>query len=90
MASIRNLKKEINSVIGGIIEAVFIVEDAKEQPESKEGSAIVDSAIATFDDLMVKINKRDVEDRTAHLKKVKAEFEKKARELVDKVNKLGA
>ncbi len=90
MASIRNLKKEINSVIGGIIEAVFIVEDAKEQPESKEGSAIVDSAIATFDDLMVKINKRDVEDRTTHLKKVKAEFEKKARELVDKVNKLGA
>ena len=90
MASIRNLKKEINSVIGGIIEAVFIVEDAKDQPESKEGSAIVDSAIATFDDLMVKINKRDVKNRSAHLKEVKAEFEKKARELVDKVNKLSA
>lgn len=90
MASIRNLKKEINSVIGGIIEAVFIVEDAKDQPESKEGSAIVDSAIATFDDLMLKINKRDVENRSAHLKEVKAEFEKKARELVDKVNKLSA
>lgn len=90
MASIRDLKKEINSVIGGIIEAVFIVEDAKDQPESKQGSAIVDNAITLFDDLMVKINKHDVENRPAHLKKVRAEFEKKAKELVDKVNKLGA
>ena len=90
MASIRDLKKEINSVIGGIIEAVFIMEDAKDEPESKKGSAIVDNAITLFDDLMVKINKRDVENRPAHLKEVKAEFEKKARELVEKVNKLGA
>ena len=88
MASIRDLKKEINNVFGDIIEAVFIVEDAKDQPESKEGTAIVDSAISAFDDLMIKINKRDVEDRKAHLKKVKEEFEKKAKELVDKVNKL--
>ena len=88
MASIRDLKKEINNVFGDIIEAVFIVEDAKDQPESKEGTAIVDGAIAAFDDLMIKINKRDVEDRKAHLKKVKAEFEKKAKELVEKVNKL--
>lgn len=88
MASIRDLKKEINNVFGDIIEAVFIVEDAKDQPESKEGTAIVDSAISAFDDLMIKINKRDVEDRKAHLKKVREDFEKKAKELVDKVNKL--
>ena len=90
MASIRDFKKEVNNVIGDIIEAVFIMEDSNDQPESKEGTAIVDNAIATFDDLMAKINRRDVENRPAHLTKVRAEFEKKARELVDKVNKLGA
>lgn len=88
MASIRDLKKDINNVLGGIIEAVFILEDAKDQPESKEGTAIIDSAIATFDDLISQVNDREVEDRSAHLKKVRSELEKKAKALVDKVNKL--
>ena len=88
MASIRDLKKDINNVLGGIIEAVFILEDAKDQPESKEGTAIIDSAIATFDDLISQVNDREVEDRSAHLKKVRSELEKRAKALVDKVNKL--
>ena len=90
MASVRDLKKDINNVLGDIIEAVFIIEDAKDQPESKEGSAIIESAIDAFDDLIVKVNKRDVEDRSAHLKSVRKELEKKAGDLVAKVNKLGS
>lgn len=89
MASIRDLKKDINNVFGDIIEAVFILEDAKEKQESKEGSAIVDSAITTFDELIAEVNRRDVEDRSAHLKKVRADLEKKAKALIEKVNKLG-
>ena len=67
----------------------FLLEDTKDQPESKEGSAIVESAIATFDKLIVKVNDRNVEDRSAHLKKVRAELEKEAKSLITKVNKLG-
>lgn len=89
MASIRDLKKDINNVLGDIIEAVFLLEDAQDQPESKEGSAIVESAITTFDDLIVKVNDREVDDRSAHLKKVRAELEKEAKALIAKVNKLG-
>ena len=89
MASIRDLKKDINNVLGDIIEAVFLLEDTKDQPESKEGSAIVESAIAAFDKLIVKVNDRNVEDRSAHLKKVRAELEKEAKSLITKVNKLG-
>ena len=89
MASIKDLKKDINNVLGDIIEAVFLLEDTKNQPESKEGSAIVESAIATFDKLIVKVNDRNVEDRSAHLKKVRAELEKEAKSLIAKVNKLG-
>ena len=50
---------------------------------------IIDGAIETFDDLIAKVNKRDVENRKAHLKGVREELEKKSKSLVDQLNKLG-
>ena len=89
MSSIRDLKKDINNVFGDIIEAVFILEDAKENQESKAGTAIIENAITDFDELIAKVNNRDVENRGAHLKDVRADLEKRAKGLIDKVNKLG-
>ncbi len=89
MASIRELKKDINYVLGDIIEAVSIIEVANGKQDSKEGSKIIDSAIATFDELISKVNQRKVDDKKAHLKKVRLELEKKATELVEELNKLG-
>lgn len=89
MANIRDLKKDINYVLGDIIEAVYIVEAANNKQDSKEGASIIDNAIATFDDLIAKVNKRGVEDRKAHLKAVKEELETKAKGLVEELNKLG-
>ena len=88
MASIRDLKKDINYVLGDIIEAVYIVEMANGKPSSKEGAKVIDGAIATFDDLIAKVNKRDVENRQKHLKEVRAELETRAKKLVDDLNKL--
>ena len=88
MASIRDLKKDINYVLGDIIEAVYIVEEANGKPNSKEGAKVIDGAIATFDDLIAKVNKRDVENRQKHLKDVRAELETRAKKLVDDLNKL--
>lgn len=90
MANIRDLKKDINYVLGDIIEAVYIVDAANGKPDSKEGAKIVDSAIETFDDLIVKVNQRKVENRKAHLKNVRAELEKKAKGMVESINKLGS
>ena len=39
MASIRDLKKDINNVLGDIIEAVYIVEGSQQMEPTKEGSA---------------------------------------------------
>ena len=89
MASIRDLKKDINFVLGDIIEAVYLVEGANNTPDSKEGAKIIDEAIQTFDDLIAKVNERDVDNRKDHLNKVRAELEKKATALVEKLNKLG-
>ena len=89
MANIRDLKKDINYVLGDIIEAVYIVEAANNKKDSKEAVKIIDGAIETFDDLIAKVNKRDVEDRKVHLKGVREELEKKSKNLIDQLNKLG-
>ena len=88
MANIRELKKDINYVLGDIIEAVYIVEAANDKQGSKEGSEIIDGAITTFDELISEVNKKDVDNRKEHLKNVRKELEEKARALVDKLNKL--
>lgn len=89
MASIRDLKKDINYVLGDIIEAVYVVEASGNKENSKEANAVIDSAIETFDDLIAKVNLRSVENRQAHLKSVRAELETKANSLIEQLNKLG-
>lgn len=86
MANIRELKKDINYVLGDIIEAVYIIEASNDKSGSKEGSEIIDGAIATFDDLISKVNMKGVEKRKDHLKSVRKELEEKARGLIDKLN----
>lgn len=88
MANIRDLKKDINYVLGDIIEAVYVVDAANNKQDSKEGAKIIDSAIETFDDLIVKVNQRKVENRPLHLKSVREELEKKGAALIDQLNKL--
>lgn len=89
MANIRDLKKDINYVLGDIIEAVYIVEATQDKQGSKEGLAIIDTAIATFDDLIAKVNRKDVDNKKAHLTGVRKELEESASALVEKLNKLG-
>jgi hypothetical protein len=88
MASVRDLKKDINYVLGDIIEAVYIVEAANGKQDSKEGAKVIDGAIATFDDLIAKVNQKNVENRKSHLNAVRSELETKAKSLVDDLNKL--
>lgn len=88
MASIRDLKKDINNVLGDIIEAVYVWEIVANKHNSKEANAIIDEVIVVFDELMAKVNNKKIPGRKAHLKQVHHEFEEKARGLIDKVNSL--
>ena len=89
MASVRELKKDVNNVLGDIIEAVYITEAANNKQDSKEGAAIIDEAIAAFDSLIAEINKKDVENRSKHFESVRKDLDNKAGALVEKVNNLG-
>ena len=84
MASIRNLKKDINYVLGDIIDAVYFT--GKMQTE--EGKALVTEILNDFDTLIDKVADKTVENRGAHLKQLRRDFEQKAGALIEKLNAL--
>ena len=86
MANIRNLKKDINYVLGDIIEAVYVWELVNPGKDAKQSEKIIDEAIETFDVLIEKVNAKDVENKEQHFKAINAELEEKGRKLIDKIN----
>jgi len=88
MANKRDLKKDINYVLGDIIEAVYVWELSNSEKDTKKSEAIIDEAIDVFDDLIEKVNDRSVENKKAHFKSINQELEKKGRALIEKINKL--
>ena len=88
MASIRNLKKDINYVLGDIIQECYTWELNNPKADKKKSQAIVDESIIVFDGLIEKIHTKGVENKKAHYKAIGLELEKSANNLLDKVNKL--
>jgi hypothetical protein len=88
MASVKNLKKDINYTLGDIIEECYVWELLNPKEDTKKSEAIIDEAIETFDVLIAKVHAKDVENKKAHFKAISAELEENAKGLIAKVNKL--
>ena len=88
MANVRNLKKDINYVLGDIIEAVYISEMSTTGKPTEASEALIDEAIVAFDSLIAKVNAKNVENKKAHFKQINAELEQTANQLVAKINAL--
>lgn len=88
MANVKNLKKDINYVLGDIIEAVYLYELSTTGQPTPETNALIDEAITAFDDLITKVNAKNVENKKAHFKQVNVELEKVANQLIGKINAL--
>jgi len=88
MASKRLLKRDINYVMGDIIEAAYVHQLANPKQDPQKTEEIVDEAIQDFDELMAKINQRNVENKKQHFKSIEKELETKAKDLVAKINEL--
>ncbi|MCK8522642.1 hypothetical protein M0D21_13740 [Aquimarina sp. D1M17] len=88
MANKRDLKKDINYVLGDIIEEVYVWELDNPGKDNKAGEAIIDEAISTFDSLIARVNDRKTENPSKHFKAIKEDLEKTAKSLVEKVNAL--
>lgn len=83
MASIKNLKKDINYTLGDIISELL-----NSKKDTKKAEAIIDETIEVFDALISKLNSKGVENKKAHYKAIALELETKATGLVEKINKL--
>jgi len=88
MASVRELKRDINYVLGDIIEAVYIWQLTHPKKDTKESEKIIDEAITVFDALIVKVNQKDVDNKKKHFKGINQELETEGRKLIDKINAL--
>ncbi|MEN8746337.1 MAG: hypothetical protein ABF302_00115 [Polaribacter sp.] len=88
MASIKNLKKDINYTLGDLIEECYVYQLLNPKADVKASEALIDEAIATFDDLIAKLNAKNVENKKAHYKGISLELETKASALVNKINAL--
>ena len=88
MSSVRNLKKDINYVLGDIIQAVYIHEMTTAGKPTDATNALIDEAIGSFDNLMQKVNAKGVENKKAHFRQIHSELEQTANQLVEKINAL--
>ncbi len=88
MANIKNLKKDINYVLGDIIEAVYLYEMTTTGKPTAETNALIDEAIASFDTLIEKVNAKKVENKKAHFTQINKDLEETANQLVAKINAL--
>ena len=89
MASVKNLKKDINYVLSDIIEECYVWQILQEDDKkSAKAEKIIDETIETFDALIDKVHAKDVENRKAHFKTIAKELEEKATGLLAKIQKL--
>ena len=88
MGNRRTLKRDINYVFGDIIEAAYLHQVTHPDEDPAKSEQIVDEAISDFDELIGKMNKKDVENKKQHFRGIEKELEAKARDLVDKINAL--
>ena len=88
MANVRNLKKDINYVLGDIIEAVYIWEMSTSGKPTETSEAIINEAIDKFDGLIARVNEKSVENKKTHFKQIYKDLEDSATELVEKINAL--
>ena len=89
MASVKALKKEINYVLGELIEAVYEWESETKNLNSEAGNQIIDNCIEVYDELIDLVNNKENPMKKDHFKKVNEYLEKKANEIADQINSLG-
>jgi len=88
MASIKNLKKDINNVLGDVIEECYMWELMNPKADTKKSQAIIDETVGVFDTLIVKMSEKNIENKKVHFNSVQSDLETTAAKLLEKVNKM--
>jgi len=87
MATIRDLKKQINYDLSGVIEECYVWQ-LSNADQAEKAEKIIDTAIASFDTLIAKVNEKNVENKKAHFQSVIKDLHKTTDSLMKKLVKL--
>ncbi|MCK5678853.1 MAG: hypothetical protein KAH72_10325 [Flavobacteriaceae bacterium] len=90
MASIKNLKKDINNVLSNIIEECYICQLTNDDKISAKADKVIDEAIEVFDDLIVKLNLKNVDNKKKHFQSIITDLDSKTTKLLKKLDKIRA
>lgn len=90
MASVKGLKKNINDVLSNIIEECYLCQLNNDDKISAKAEKIIDEAIVTFDELIVKLNQNHVDNKKKHFNSIYVDLQSKANKLLLKIEKLQA
>jgi len=88
MASVKNLKKDINFVLADIIEECYAWQLVNAEKDDFKAEEIIDEAIATFDSLIEEVNAKNIENKKAHFNTIQSKLVAKGNELIAKINAL--
>jgi hypothetical protein len=85
MASIRDLKKDLNYILGEVIQQALDWENAKPDADHKESQKIIDDAVDLFDTLTARIYQNKGQNSQAHFKQIADDLLEKGNALLDRV-----
>lgn len=88
MASVKNLKKDLNNTYGAIIDGALIHQASIPQKDHKPSEELIDDVIINFDKVIAEINKKDVDSKSKHLQKVNKMIESDANTFIKRLNAL--
>lgn len=88
MASVRNLKKDLNNTYGAIIDGALIQQVSAPNEDQNKSEALIEDVINDFDQIILEINKKDVENRSKHLRSVNQKMEENANQFIERLNSL--
>ena len=87
MASIKQLKKDINNDIGSIIEDIYLWELSNPNADLSNSEQLIEEAIQVFDELIQKINSVSAKD---NLKKHFAAIQEERKKMIHSLLKKSA
>ena len=88
MASIKNLKKDLNNIIGEIIQNINLWQLENSDVDLKKSEKLIDECFDTFDYFIKKIHKKDIENKNKYFKALSFELTEATVKLVKKFNSL--
>jgi len=88
IASKKNLKKDLNNIIGEIIQNINLWELENSDKDLVKSEKLMDQCFDAFDEIISKIHQKDVKNKKAHYNSISLDLTKKASELVKSFNEL--